>query len=35
LQGKRFGLLAAGSGITPLLSVAATALAEGAEVLLL
>lgn len=35
LQGKRFGLLAAGSGITPLLSVAGTALAEGAEVLLL
>jgi len=35
LQGKRFGLIAAGSGITPLLSVAATALAEGAEVLLL
>lgn len=35
LQGKRLGLLAAGSGITPLLSVAATALAEGAEVLLL
>jgi ring-1,2-phenylacetyl-CoA epoxidase subunit PaaE len=35
LRGKRFGLLAAGSGITPLLSVAATALAGGAEVLLL
>lgn len=34
LQGRRFGLIAAGSGITPLLSVAATALAEGAEVLL-
>jgi ring-1,2-phenylacetyl-CoA epoxidase subunit PaaE len=35
LAGRRLGLLAAGSGITPLLSVAATALAEGAEVLLL
>jgi ring-1,2-phenylacetyl-CoA epoxidase subunit PaaE len=35
LRGKRFGLLAAGSGITPLLSVAATSLAEGASVLLL
>ncbi len=35
LQGRRLGLLAAGSGITPLLSVAATALAEGAQVLLL
>ena len=35
LQGRRIGLLAAGSGITPLLSVAATALAEGADVLLL
>ena len=35
LQGRRFGLLAAGSGITPLLSVAATALAEGASVVLI
>ncbi|HUR14458.1 MAG TPA: 2Fe-2S iron-sulfur cluster-binding protein [Mycobacteriales bacterium] len=35
LQDKRLGLLGAGSGITPLLSVAATALGEGAEVLLL
>ncbi|MDP9183194.1 MAG: 2Fe-2S iron-sulfur cluster-binding protein [Actinomycetota bacterium] len=35
VQGKRLGLIAAGSGITPLLSVAATALADGAEVLLL
>jgi ring-1,2-phenylacetyl-CoA epoxidase subunit PaaE len=35
LQGRRIGLLAAGSGITPLLSVAATALAAGAEVVLL
>ena len=35
MQGKRFGLIAAGSGITPLLSVAATALGQGAEVLLL
>jgi len=35
LSGRRFGLIAAGSGITPLLSVAATALAEGAFVLLL
>lgn len=35
LGGKRIGLLAAGSGITPVLSIAATALAEGAEVVLL
>jgi ring-1,2-phenylacetyl-CoA epoxidase subunit PaaE len=35
VAGKRLGLVAAGSGITPLLSIAATALAEGAEVLLL
>jgi ring-1,2-phenylacetyl-CoA epoxidase subunit PaaE len=35
VAGKRLGLIAAGSGITPLLSIAATALAEGAEVLLL
>ena len=35
LRGRRFGLLAAGSGITPLLSVAATALVGGASVLLL
>jgi ring-1,2-phenylacetyl-CoA epoxidase subunit PaaE len=35
LTGRRLGLVAAGSGITPLLSVAATALAEGAQVLLL
>jgi ring-1,2-phenylacetyl-CoA epoxidase subunit PaaE len=35
LGDKRFGLIAAGSGITPLLSVAATALAQGAHVLLL
>ncbi len=32
---KRFGLLAAGSGITPILSIAATALDEGAQVVLL
>jgi ring-1,2-phenylacetyl-CoA epoxidase subunit PaaE len=35
VTGRRLGLVAAGSGITPLLSVAATALAQGAEVLLL
>lgn len=35
LAGRRIGLLAAGSGITPVLSVAATALAEGADVVLL
>jgi ring-1,2-phenylacetyl-CoA epoxidase subunit PaaE len=34
LRSKRIGLLAAGSGITPILSVAAAALAQGADVLL-
>jgi ring-1,2-phenylacetyl-CoA epoxidase subunit PaaE len=35
LAGARLGLVAAGSGITPVFAVAATALAEGAQVLLL
>lgn len=35
LADKRIGLVAAGSGITPVLSVAATALADGADVVLL
>lgn len=35
LQGKRIGLIAAGSGITPTFGIASTALAQGAEVVLL
>src|SRR6476660_2058039 len=33
--GARYGMIAAGSGVTPVLSLAATALAEGASVVLL